>query len=276
MVGEHQAARELDEDTLARRRRDLGEDHPDTLASADNLAFSLQAVDERHQAARELAEDTLARRRRVLGEDHPDTWTSASNLVMLLDRVGEYQAARELAEDTLARRRRVLGEDHPDTLASAFHLVCELTELGEDQAAWELNEDILARRRRVLGEDHPDTIGSVGFALVLSGLAADPGARALMETMKAASSQPGEGREPDEDTLARRRDLGEDHPDTMASAHGLAVSLRAAGEYQAARELDEDTRPAAAATSARTTPTPWPPPTAWPSACVRSAGTPAP
>src|SRR5690348_7368987 len=35
---------QLDEDTLARRRRVLGEDHPDTLASADGLAISLRAV----------------------------------------------------------------------------------------------------------------------------------------------------------------------------------------------------------------------------------------
>jgi hypothetical protein len=52
------------------------------------------------------------------------------------------------------------------------------------------------RRRRVLGDRHPDTMGSVAFALVLSGLAADPKAPALMETMKAAWSRPGEGREP--------------------------------------------------------------------------------
>jgi Tetratricopeptide repeat len=108
---------QLDEDTLARRRRVLGEDHPDTLASADNLAISLQGV--RGQAARELGEDTLARRRRVLGEDHPDTLTSAFILASALFELGEYQAARELAEDILARRRRVLGEDHPDTGASA-------------------------------------------------------------------------------------------------------------------------------------------------------------
>jgi hypothetical protein len=69
--GEYQAARELGEDTLARRRRVLGEDHP------DNLAVSLLGVGE-HRAARELAEDTLARRRRVLGEDHPDTGASAT------------------------------------------------------------------------------------------------------------------------------------------------------------------------------------------------------
>ena len=57
----------------------LGEDHPDTLVSASNLAIDLRDLGE-HQAARDLDEDTLARRRRVLGEDHPDTLSSASNL----------------------------------------------------------------------------------------------------------------------------------------------------------------------------------------------------
>ena len=34
-------ARALDEDTLTRRRRILGEDHPDTLTSASQLAHDL-------------------------------------------------------------------------------------------------------------------------------------------------------------------------------------------------------------------------------------------
>ena len=119
------AARELDEDTLARQRRVLGEDHPDTLLSASNLAVSLRDVGET-AAARELDEDTLARRRRVLGEDHPDTLPSANNLAISLRAVGETAAARELNEDTLARRRRVLGEDHPDTLRSANNLAISL------------------------------------------------------------------------------------------------------------------------------------------------------
>jgi hypothetical protein len=45
-LGEHQAARELDEDTLARRRRVLGDDHADTLTSANNLANELRALGE--------------------------------------------------------------------------------------------------------------------------------------------------------------------------------------------------------------------------------------
>ena len=80
-MGHYAEARELDEDTLARCRRVLGEDHPDTLRSASNLAIDLSYLGE-YQAARELDEDTLARRRRVLGEDHPDTLRSASNLAI--------------------------------------------------------------------------------------------------------------------------------------------------------------------------------------------------
>jgi hypothetical protein len=38
------AQAQLDEDSLARRRRVLGEDHRATLASADNMALSLRAV----------------------------------------------------------------------------------------------------------------------------------------------------------------------------------------------------------------------------------------
>jgi hypothetical protein len=68
---------------------------------------------------------------------------------------------------------------------------------GDDSRAQvQLDEDTLARRR-VLGEDHPDTLASASFALILSGLAADPKARAAMETLKAAWSEHGEGRQPD-------------------------------------------------------------------------------
>jgi hypothetical protein len=40
---EHRQARALDEDTLSRCKRVLGDDHPSTLASASNLAFDLKA-----------------------------------------------------------------------------------------------------------------------------------------------------------------------------------------------------------------------------------------
>jgi hypothetical protein len=213
-MGRYAGARELDEDTLARKRRVLGDDHSITLASATALAFDLRRLGE-YQAARELDEDTLARYRRVLGDDHPNTLTSAGNLAVDLRNLGEYQAARELDEDTLARYRRVLGDDHPNTLTSATALASDLRNLGEHQAARELDEDTLARRRRVLGDDHPDTLTSA------TALASD--LRNLGEHHAA--------RELDQDTLARyRRVLGDDHPSTLISANNLAVDLRSLGE----------------------------------------------
>ncbi len=90
-MGDYQQARTLDEDTLARSRRVLGEDHPDTLTSANNLARDLSELGD-YQQARTLDEDTLARRRRVLGEDHPDTLASAENLAEVLRKLGEAPA----------------------------------------------------------------------------------------------------------------------------------------------------------------------------------------
>ncbi|MDX8034233.1 FxSxx-COOH system tetratricopeptide repeat protein [Lentzea sp. BCCO 10_0856] len=209
-LGEYQAARELDEDTLNRQRRVLGDDHPNTLISANNLAINLRGLGE-YQAARELDEDTLNRRRRVLGENHPDTLSSANNLAINLRKLAKHQAARELDEDTLARRRRVLGDDHPNTLNSANNLAINLRKLGKHQAARELNEDTLNRRRRVLGENHPGTLRSANNLAIHLRELGDCGA----------------ARELNEDTLNRRRRvLGENHPNTLRTARNLVVVLR--------------------------------------------------
>jgi tetratricopeptide (TPR) repeat protein len=159
-MGRYAQSRQLDEDTLARRRGVLGENHPDTLTCASNLAMDLAGLGE-YGAAGALDEDTLARRRRMLGEDHSDTLISASGLAYSLRKLGKYQAARELDEDILSRSRRVRGGDHPRTLAFANDLARDLYGLGEYEAARDLDEDILAQRRRVLGEDHPETHRSV-------------------------------------------------------------------------------------------------------------------
>jgi Tetratricopeptide repeat len=104
---------QLDEDTLARRRGDLGEDHPDTLAAASALGVSLRAAGE-YQAARELDEDTLARRRRVLGEDHPDTLASASFALMLSGHAADPKA-QEVMETLKAAFAQSAEGQQPDS-----------------------------------------------------------------------------------------------------------------------------------------------------------------
>ena len=137
--GEPVSARPLLERALSLRRSVLGQDHPDTLESASNLAINLSRLGLFEQA-RQLDEDTLTRRRRVLGDDHPGTLHSAGNLALDLHALGHYEQARQLQQDTLTRRRRVLGDDHPRTLESASNLAADLRALGRDDEANQLEE----------------------------------------------------------------------------------------------------------------------------------------
>jgi hypothetical protein len=79
----------LQEEVLAARVRLLGEEHPCTLRSKNNLATTLWAQGDL-EAARRLQEEVLDARVRVLGEEHPDTLTSRNDLAVML------QAQRDL------------------------------------------------------------------------------------------------------------------------------------------------------------------------------------
>ncbi len=87
------------------RCRVLGDDHPNSLTSGNNLAANLFGVGE-YERARRLCEDTLTRRRRVLGNDHPDTLISAGNLADDLRALREHERARELEDWIRAQRKQ--------------------------------------------------------------------------------------------------------------------------------------------------------------------------
>jgi tetratricopeptide (TPR) repeat protein len=225
--GEPQAALPVYERAYQVRRQAFGDDHPDTLASASNLAVDLGAVGN-YQRARDVDEDTLSRRRRVLGEDHPDTLGSAGQLAYDLGALGDFARARELQEEMLSRRRRMLGADHHDTLTSASSLGTILWALGDYQQARQLHHDTLARRRRIQGDDHPDTLTeAISLGLLLWHLGDYRQARQLAS-----------------DTFARSRHiLGEDHPVTLRSTGLLSSVLQSLGDYQQARQLRSDALP---------------------------------
>jgi hypothetical protein len=80
--------------------RVLGEGHPDTLSSRNNLAGAYQAAGRLGEAI-PLYEAALAGLVRVLGEDHPDTRVIRDNLA------AAYQAAEQVGRKKrrLWRRR---------------------------------------------------------------------------------------------------------------------------------------------------------------------------
>jgi Tetratricopeptide repeat len=86
----------LHQQALDARRRQLGDDHPDTLWSLDSLPVTRRDLGDL-QGARQLFEQTLAARRRVLGGDHPDTLNLMNNLAELQRKLGEATSRRLLA-----------------------------------------------------------------------------------------------------------------------------------------------------------------------------------
>ena len=69
----------LNEEPLQKRMRILGNDHPDTLTTMNNLGLTYWAQGKMAQAA-ELQEEVLWKRRRIVGNEHPGTLMSMHNL----------------------------------------------------------------------------------------------------------------------------------------------------------------------------------------------------
>ncbi|KAI0437652.1 hypothetical protein F4803DRAFT_565895 [Xylaria telfairii] len=113
------------------RREVLGQDHPDTLSSMNNLASTYW---------------------------NQGRWKEAESLgVQVLER------PESLGVQVLERRKTILGPDHPDTLNSMNNLACTWKEQGRIDDAIRLMENCVEARLRVLGQDHPNTVASLDW-----------------------------------------------------------------------------------------------------------------
>ena len=92
-------------EALAAKRRVLGDDHPKTLTTMNNLA-GLYKNTGRMAEAEALHAECLAARRRVLGDENPETLGSMNNLAQLYADTGRVVEAAVLFEEEL---RGLLG-----------------------------------------------------------------------------------------------------------------------------------------------------------------------
>ena len=202
----------------------LGPDHPDTLASRNNLAYAYRAAG-RLEEAITLYEQVTKDSARVLGPDHPDTLASRNNLAETYRSVGRTDEAITLHEQVLADSIRVLGEDHHQTLASRNNLACAYEAAGRTGEAITLYEQVLADSIRMLGEDHPQTLTlRNNLACAYEAAGRTDAAITLYEQVLAD----------------RIRILGEDHLQTLASYNNLAYSYVTAGRTDEAITLYEE------------------------------------
>jgi non-specific serine/threonine protein kinase/serine/threonine-protein kinase len=116
-LGLYPKAHALLEAALEKRRRVLGAEAPDTLASMRGLGEVL-FFEGRYPDAERLLREAIALQRRVLGPEHPDTALSMAVLTRALRAQAKLAEAEQLQRETLAIQLRVLGPENPNTLRS--------------------------------------------------------------------------------------------------------------------------------------------------------------
>ncbi|XRB16584.1 EF-hand domain-containing protein [Pseudoscourfieldia marina] len=219
--GKYDDAEPLHREALDGRRRELGDAHPDTLMSINNLALLLDDQG-KYADAESLYREALDGSRRDLGDADPRTLVFISNLATLLTQQGKYDDAEPLHREALDGRRRELGYAHPDTLMSINNLAALLDDQGKYADAESLYRKALDGSRRDLGDADPRTL------VFISNLA-----ELLRKQGKYDDAEPLHREALD----GRRRELGYAHPDTLMSINNLAALLDDQGKYADAESL---------------------------------------
>jgi tetratricopeptide (TPR) repeat protein len=141
---------------LDSRERVLGNEHPNTLLSVNNLALCMRALGDA-AGALTLHRRALDGYERVLGKEHPDTLTSVNNLAGCMRALGDAAGALPLYRRALDSRERVLGKEHPDTLTSVNDLAGCMEALGDAAEALPLYRRAADGLERLLGPEHPSS-----------------------------------------------------------------------------------------------------------------------
>jgi tetratricopeptide repeat protein/NTP-dependent ternary conflict system VMAP-like protein/NB-ARC domain-containing protein len=270
LLGQTSLAKTLDTDTFERLRNNpqFGEDHEHTLYTANSLGVDLRLEGNLDEALR-VEEENVARHLRVRGEDDESTLRAQNNLAVSLRHLGRFAESAQLDEEILRRQRKELGGGDPRTLLSMANLARDYFGLGRYSHALELLRTALPQFRDQLETRHRDLLlatRTLTMALRKSGFYAEARDNARSNyhdhftrygathenTLAAKTSYALALRRcgsPAEITEARtkmheasdgyREVFSADHPLALAARVNLAVALRAAGDRDDARRIDE-------------------------------------
>lgn len=212
-------ARALAEAALATRRQELGEDHPDTLASLSVLAVVLEALGDPEAEAHHR--ETLRLCRRIYGDEHANTFGTISAVGRFLLGQRRLAEAEEYIREAVDGLRRERGEDHTDTVAAINNmgsLLLAQRRLGEAEVYL---REALEGSRRVFGDDRPETL------IVLFNLGI-----VLKEQGRLGEAE----RFYREGLEALRRVRGDEHLDTAIGHNNLGRLLQVQGKFAEAED----------------------------------------
>lgn len=152
-------AERLYAEALQGRMERLGADHPQTLATQNNLAAIRFKRGDWGAAA--LTWQEVAEAQRSMGEHHPHRLGTLRNLALMFKLNGELDKAEAAYLEVLDGQRSALGEQHSDTLDTLGNLASLRLSQGDARAAEQGYRAVLDGQRALLGRSHPDTIDTL-------------------------------------------------------------------------------------------------------------------
>ena len=218
-MGAYQEARGDYEKSLFLREKHLGERSIDTLESMGLLfwllCFTARLGDTADRAqAVSLGERVVTLRTEVLGPDDPQTIDAMSDLGRAVEISGDWERSESLHREAIARSTRVLGRHHPDTLDCMTGLALVLEERGGVEKITEgiaLLREACEQKSKQLGTEHPAVLADLhNLASMLGQIEETQGEslRIMQRTLE-----------------VKKRILGIDHFETLASVVNLTVAL---------------------------------------------------
>jgi len=207
--------------SLEIRRRVLGPDNPDTLASMNDLAETIRWQG-RFPEAEKLYREAWEGRQRVLGPDHPATIVSMNGVGLVLTDENRYTQAEKLLGQVLETERRTVGPSAAATLNTENSLALVLQDEGRLPEAEKLYRESADGFRRQFSPEHLNALrGYANLAIVLD----QEGRYAESEKLQREMIE------------IKNRVLGPEHPYTLLSKASLAATLAHEQRYSEAEKL---------------------------------------
>ena len=184
----------------------LGEDHPNTLSTVNNMANTYNSQGD-YGKALVWYQRALDGREKALGKDHPDTLATVNNMANTYNSQGDYGKALVWFQRALDGWEKALGKDHHDTLTAVNNMASTYDSQGDYGKALVWFQRALDGIEKALGKDHPDTLTTVNNMASTYDSQGEYG-KALVWYQRALHG--------------REKALGKDHPDTLATAKNMS------------------------------------------------------
>ncbi|MCB9865798.1 MAG: serine/threonine protein kinase [Phycisphaerales bacterium] len=203
------------------RRRQLGNDHDDTIASiAAAGVLARNRSDFEHADA--LLREALERIRRLHGKESKEAYVAMSSVAANLKSQGKLDEAVDLAHQAVKGLSRISDANDIESINALANLAGVLFGKGEYDEAIGIGRQVLDAYRKLFGADSPKTLKAMTH---------------LGDFLEAA------GQYEESTSLIRqaydqeRRVLGADHPDTVSAMMELGNRLSRQGKYAQAEPL---------------------------------------